>query len=101
MCRESHPGTSASECPVYMATIEQDLCDADPVGGPAMCRRLEVERKTEEKKLVLDGDMDLSGARTMAAANQAYKLTTALANARRVLPDGAVAVIAPEISMEA
>jgi hypothetical protein len=101
MCRESHPETPASECPVYMATIEQDLCEADPVGGPAMCCRFEVERKTEEKNLALFDDMDPSEARTVAAANQSYKLTTALANARRVLPDEAVAVIAPEFSMEA
>jgi hypothetical protein len=77
-----------------------NLCDADPVGGPAKCRRFEVERKTDEKNLVLDEDMDLSGARTVAAANQSYKRTTALANARRMLPDGAVAVIVPEFSME-
>jgi hypothetical protein len=101
MCNAIHPGTRASKCIIYMTTKEGDVCVADPVGGPAMCRRFEVERKTEEKNLVLDGDMDLSGARTVAAANQSYKLTTALANARRVLPDGAVAVIVPEFSREA
>jgi hypothetical protein len=66
-----------------------------------MCYRFEVERKTEETNLVLVEDMDMSEARTVAVANQSYKLTTALANARRVLPDGAVAVIVPEISREA
>jgi hypothetical protein len=84
-----------------MATIERDLCDADPVGGPAMCCRFEVERKTEAKNLALVEDMGMSEARTVAAANQWYKLTTALANARRVLPDGAVAFIVPEIAREA
>jgi hypothetical protein len=79
MCREIHPGTKASECPVYKATVEQNLCDADPVGGLAMCRRFEVERKTEEKNLVLVEGMDLSEARRVAAANHSYKLTAALA----------------------
>jgi hypothetical protein len=88
ICRLIHRGATAAECVVFIWTIEQDLCDADPVGGPSMCRRFEVERKTEEKNLVLVEDMDMSEARTVAAANQSYKLTTALANARRVLPDG-------------
>jgi hypothetical protein len=101
ICRLIHPGATAAECIVFIWTIEQDLCDADPVGGPSMCRRFEVERNTEAKNLVLVEDMDMSEARTVAAANQSYKLTTALANARRVLPDGAVAVIVPEIAREA
>jgi hypothetical protein len=101
MCNAIHPGTPASKCIIYMTTKEGDVCVADPVGGPAVCRQFEVERKTEERNLVLVADMDLSEARTVAAANQSYKLTTALANARRVLPDGAFAVIVPEVSREA
>jgi hypothetical protein len=42
----------------------------------------------------------MSGARTVAAADQSYKLTAAFANARRMLPEGAVAVIVPEFSLE-
>jgi hypothetical protein len=101
MCNSIHPGTPASKCIVYMKTKERDVCVADPVGGPAMCRQFEVERKTEERNLVLVEDMDLSEARTVAAANQSYKLTTALANTRRVPPDGAVAVVVQEIAREA
>jgi hypothetical protein len=101
MCNAIHPGTPASKCIIYMTTKEADVCVADPVGGTAICRQFEDERKTEERNHVLVADMDLSEARTVAAANQSYKLTTALANARRVLPDGAFAVIVPEVSREA
>jgi hypothetical protein len=93
MCGLIHPGTPASQCMIFMMTLEEALCDADRVRGPVMCHRFEAERKTKEKNLVLVEDKDFSEARTVAAAEHSYKLTTAVAIAKGVLPEGVVAAI--------
>jgi hypothetical protein len=96
MCRLIHPSITAAECIVFITTIEDQLCDADPLGGPNTCCHFETERKSQERDHVLVEDKDLSEARTEAAADHSYKLTTALAIAKGVLPDGAVATIVPQ-----
>jgi hypothetical protein len=96
MCRLIHPSITAAECIVFIKTIEDQLCDAVPLGGPNTCCHFETERKTQERDHVLVEDKDLSEARTEAAADHSYKLTTALAIAKGVLPDGAVAAIVPQ-----
>jgi hypothetical protein len=96
MCRLIHPGIPASECVIFITTIEDELCDADPFRGPAKCRRFDDERKSKEKEFVLHENKQLSESRTVAAADHSYKLTNALANANGVLPDGAVAAIVPQ-----
>jgi hypothetical protein len=91
MCGLIHPGTLASQCMIFKMSLEEELCDADRARGPAMCHRLEAERMTREENRVLDEDNDISEARTVAAAEHSYKLTTAVAIAEGVLPEGVVA----------
>jgi hypothetical protein len=96
MCRFMHPGIPATEFVIFISTIEGELCDADPVQGPATCRLFDDERKSKEKEFVLLENKHVSEARTEDAVYRSYKLTTALASANGVLPDGAVAAIVPQ-----
>jgi hypothetical protein len=96
ICRLIHPRIPAAEIVIFITIIEDELCDGDPVRGPAKCRLFDDVRKSKEKEFVLHENKYVSEARTEVAVDHSYKLTAALASASGVLPDGAVAAIVPQ-----